>query len=248
MFNRAPYYHGSVRKAVVAFGKMFDGIQIERQDSNGVVQQTIEVPVSYGNREKWLARINEDPNFDKRILVTLPRIGFELAGFQYDPSRKLNTLIKVEADVSSSNGTINSSYAPVPYNLDFIVYVVTKTQDDALRIIEQILPFFTPGYTLVVNLIPELNVVQNIPVVLNNVNLSDSFDGSFETRREIIFTLQFTMKIELFGPIPGSDVILHVAAKVGSEPNTFQEVINVDVVSGNSSSFVSTTKITPIVK
>lgn len=247
MFNRAPYYHGSVRKSVVAFGKMFDGIQIEREDSAGVVQQTIKVPVSYGNREKWLSRINEDPNLNQRILYTVPRIGFELAGMQYDPSRKLNTLIQVQADYADASGVISSSYAPVPYNLDFIVYVVAKTQDDALRITEQILPFFTPGYTLVLNLIPELDVIQNIPVVLTGMNLSDSFDGSFETRREIMFTLNFTMKIELFGPIPGSNVILHVDVKLGDSPGVYDNEYNLDVVSGTKDSYVSTETWTDLV-
>jgi hypothetical protein len=228
-----PFYHGITRKIIIGFGDLFSKITIERYNNSGVIEQTIPVPVSYGNREKWYARLTEEPNFDKKVAITLPRIGFELVGISYDPERKLNKLTKLKTcGATSTGGVAASAFVPVPYNIDFNVYVHTKTQDDGLRIIEQILPFFTPSYTLSVNTYPELDIVQDVPFNLNSVNLNDSFDGPVETRREIIWTLSFTAKTEYMGPIKkntSNEVILHTKVKIDAGGASGREV-DVDVV------------------
>jgi hypothetical protein len=234
-----PFYHGVTRKIIIAFGDLFGNITIERCNNAGIVEQTIPVPVSYGNREKWYVRLTEEPNFDKKVAITLPRIGFEMLGISYDPERKLNKLTTLRTCGVNSMGEVNKAFAPVPYNVDFNVYVYTKTQDDGLRIIEQIIPFFTPSYTLSVNTYPDLNIVQDIPFNLNSVNLSDSFDGPTETRREIIWTLSFTAKAEYMGPIKKNDpaeVILHTRVKIDPSGETGRQ-INTDVVGDPANDF-----------
>jgi hypothetical protein len=239
MLSKQPYYHGTIRKCLVAFGALFTNIQIERTDKEGVVQKVIEVPISYGNKEKWLARINEDPNLDKRVLVSLPRIGFELTDFQYDGSRKLNKMGQLRSDDPSAVGTVATMYTPVPWNLGFNVYILTKTQDDALRIIEQILPFFTPGYTVTINAVPDMGIKQDIPVILNGVSYEDNAtDGPMEERREIKYTLSFTMKAELWGPKSDSNIILHTRTKLGTVKNLYERQHNSDVVGDPEGEYV----------
>lgn len=234
MLSKQPYYHSTIRKCLVAFGALFTNIQIERTDKEGNVQKIIEVPISYGNKEKWLARINEDPNLDKRVLVSLPRIGFELTDFAYDGSRKLNKMTQMtqlKSDDPNAVGAVATMYTPVPWNLGFSVYIMTKTQDDALRIIEQILPFFTPGYTVTINAVPEMGIKQDIPVVLNGVSYEDNAaEGTMEERREIKYVLGFTMKAELWGPVSDSNIILHTRTKLGTIRDYYERQHDSDVI------------------
>ena len=224
MFGPA-YYHGVTRKVIVAFGNLFSGITLDRVNKAGVIEQKIKVPVSYGNREKWYSRLQEEPNLENRVAVSLPRIGLEFLGMQYDPSRKINKLTQMRQCGITPEGEIAKAFAPVPYNLNFNVYIVTKTQDDALRIIEQIVPYFTPQYAVTIELFPDLKINQNIPFNLNDVSLSDPFDGPIENRREIIYTLNFTAKVEYLGPIDMSnDVILTTRAKVDPTGEIGREV------------------------
>jgi hypothetical protein len=138
-----------------------------------------------------------------------------LVGMEYDPTRKLNKLTQLRSCTDTSIGNAVTAYAPVPYNINFMVYVMTKTQDDALQIVEQIIPYFTPQYVVTVNLIPQLGIVQDIPFTLNGVDINDSFEGPVENRREIVYTLSFTAKTEFLGPInTGSNVILQTRADV----------------------------------
>lgn len=229
MLSEKNFYHGTIRKCLVAFGALFTNIQIERTDKQGVVQKVIEVPISYGKKEKWLARIQEDPNLDKHVLISLPRIGFELENFVYDGTRKLNRMTQLSSDSPDSTGTVATMYTPVPWNLGFSVYIYTKTQDDALRILEQVLPFFTPSYTVTINAVPEMGIKQDIPVVLNGVAYSDNADeGGFDQRREILYTLNFTMKAELWGPVEQADVILHTRTQLGTVQGFYERQHNSD--------------------
>ncbi len=227
-----PYYHGITRKLIVAVGNLLSGIKIERKNSSNIVEQIIDVPISYGNKEKWLQKLTEDPNLDKRVMITLPRIGFEMVGMEYDPSRKLNKITQFRSCQIGSNGNVPFSYAPVPYNINFMVYVMTKTQDDALQIVEQILPFFSPQYIITVNLIPDLGIVQDIPFNLNSVDINDTFEGPMETRREIVYTLSFTAKTEFMGPINKDDakVILHTKVRIDPETGEIARQVDTDVV------------------
>jgi hypothetical protein len=222
MLNGNVYYHGSIRKAIVAFGRLFSDIYIDRKQGdsvNGTTIQRLQIPVSYAPKEKWLVRIDEQPDIENNtIMINLPRMSFEINGYAYDSSRKLNKMQQIKSD--QSNSTKPTIYTPVPYNLDLSLYIVTKTQEDGLQIIEQILPTFTPEYTLQINMIPELGITMDVPVILNSVSVVDEFDGSFTDRRYVTHTLNFEMKLNIYGPISGQGIITQVNANVGQNEIT----------------------------
>lgn len=217
MLNNNIFYHGLIRKTVVSFGRLFSDIKIQRQTSEGVIDQTITVPLSYAPKEKWLVRIDSDPNLNNNTYTTLPRMSFEITGYTYDATRKVNKMNKITCEQSTGN-IRKSMYTPVPYNIDISLYVLTKTQEDAMQIIEQILPTFTPEYTLSINAVPEMQVVQDIPIVLNSISVQDDYDGDFETRRFVTHTLNFTAKINLYGYVSNQGIIKDVIVNL-SEPN-----------------------------
>ena len=202
------FYHETMRKVVVAFGTMFNNIQLVRTNNAGEVTQTMKVPLAYGPKNKWLARLREDPNQTKKVAVTLPRIGFEINNISYDAPRKLNSIQKFKKVNSSSDGkSMSQQYMPVPYNMDFELFVMAKNSDDALQIVEQILPFFQPDYTVTLNDNSTMGTTRDVPIVLTNVGYEDSYEGDFVTRRSIIYTLSFTAKFYLYGPVTDQKVI-----------------------------------------
>ena len=215
MLNNPPYYHGIIKKAIVAFGRMFSEIQIERMDETGAVIQTINVPIAYGPKEKWLVRLEQDPSLDNNVNTILPRMAFEITGYSYDASRKVNKMTKV---ASYDQTTLKTQFSPVPYNLDIELSLLTKTTEDALAVVEQILPVFTPDYTLSINAIPDLNIVNDVPIILNGVSFQDSYDGDFQSRREIVYTFNFTMKVNIFGSITSSGVIKKANITLPNQP------------------------------
>lgn len=213
------FYHGIIRKSIVAFGSLFSNIQIERQlkDGTETVEQTVKVPVAYAPKEKWLVRLEQDPTLENQVYTTLPRISFEITGISYDPARKLNRMTQIACYTTASGSTPDSykrMYAPVPYNIDISLYVLTKTQEDAMQIVEQILPYFTPEFTLSIRAVPELNVVTDVPIILNSVSAQDDYDGDFQTRRFVTYTLTFQMKVNLFGPVDSGGPIKKVLAQI----------------------------------
>jgi hypothetical protein len=216
MLNGQTFYHQIMRKSIVAFGNMFSDIKIERQNkTNGEVAQTIEVPLAYAPKEKWLVRVDSDPNLNNNTYTVLPRMSFEITGMNYDPSRKVSRMNKIALN---TDNRMKYQFSPVPYNIEISLYVLTKTQEDAMAIVEQILPIFTPEYNLSVMLVPEMGLSQDIPVVLNNVSVQDDYDGDFQTRRFVTYTLNFTMKVNMFGPIAGQSDIRKVISNV-LQPN-----------------------------
>lgn len=215
MLNNPPYYFGIIKKAIVAFGRMFSEIQIERMDETGAVIQTINVPIAYGPKEKWLVRLEQDPSLDNNVNTILPRMSFEITGYSYDASRKVNKMTKV---ASYDQTTLKTQFSPVPYNLDIELSLLTKTTEDALAVVEQILPVFTPDYTLSINAIPDLNIANDVPIILNGVSFQDSYDGDFQSRREIIYTFNFTMKVNIFGSITSSGVIKKANITLPNQP------------------------------
>lgn len=215
MLNNPPYYHGIIKKAIVAFGRMFSEIQIERMDETGAVIQTINVPIAYGPKEKWLVRLEQDPSLDNNVNTILPRMAFEITGYSYDASRKVNKMTKV---ASYDQTTLKTQFSPVPYNLDIELSLLTKTTEDALAVVEQILPVFTPDYTLSINAIPDLNIANDVPIILNGVSFQDSYDGDFQSRREIIYTFNFTMKVNIFGSITSSGIIKKANITLPNQP------------------------------
>jgi len=205
MLHNAPFYYGSIRNAIVAFGTMFSDIKIERRNNDGVLIQTVLVPIAYSGKEKWVTRIEGDPELTKQTQTVLPRLAFEMEDFTYDSSRKVGRMNTVS--VMNSDSTAEIQYSPVPYNVNIALYLLTKTTEDALAVAEQVLPFFTPEYTVYVDSIPELGIVNQVPVLLNNVDCQDEYDGDFLTSRKITYTFNFTMKLNIYGPIKTKDVI-----------------------------------------
>jgi len=193
------FYHNTIRRYVILFGTLFNDIHINRVDTEGGVTQTIKVPISYGPKEKMLARLDADPNLNRPAIV-LPRMSFELTDLNYGPTRKLNTIGKIVAANPNDANAAKYQYTPVPYDLNFILSIAVKNADDGTRILEQILPFFTPNWNSTVDLIPELGIKLDVPIVLNAVSSEDSYEGDFEARRSIVWTLSFTMKGYIFGP------------------------------------------------
>ena len=201
------FYHSVIRKYVAVFGTLFNEVYVNRYDSGSDMYETIKVPITYGPKEKVLARVTQDPNLDRMPAITLPRMSFEMTSLNYATSRKLNTLgRRVKKDVDSPND-LKYQYNPVPYDLSFTLNIITKHADEGANIVEQILPFFTPEWTTTVEIIPEMNHVVDIPVVLDRVVCNDEYEGDFLNRRAVIWTLDFTMKAYMFGPVRKQGVI-----------------------------------------
>lgn len=214
MLNQTYQYNGIIKKAIVCFGKLFSDITIQRTDSLGAVSQTIKVPLAYAAKEKYLVRVDSDAKLENNTQVSLPRLSFEINGYSYDPVRKANKMNKIAC---VSTGTGKSLYSPVPYNLDVSLYLLTKTIEDALCVVEQILPIFTPDYTLSINAVPDMNIVNDVPIILNGISVEDDYEGDFQTRRSIIHTFNFTMKVNIFGHKTTSGIITQVHSKVGED-------------------------------
>ena len=201
------FYHETIRKVIVAFGTMFNNVQLVRKDNDGNIIQTMKVPLAYGPRQKFLVRLNEDADLSKAVAVTLPRIGFEIQNLSYDPARKLNRVQKYKKIKTGRSNKLETQFMPVPYNLSVQLYVMAKQSDDALQIVEQILPFFQPDYTLTINDMADMGIKRDVPIVLNSISYEDNYQGDFETRRALIYTLDFTAKFYLYGPVTSSSVI-----------------------------------------
>ena len=211
MLNIPPFYHGLTRKVIVSFGSLFSNIKIQREKNDGTIGQTLVVPLTYAPKEKWLVRIEQDPGLEKHTYITLPRMSFEITSMAYDASRKTNRMNKITANNSDTTpNSVNQAYSPVPYNFDISLYIISKTQEDCLQIVEQILPFFTPEFTLSINAVPELDLTMDIPIILNSVNIEDNYDGTFQERRFVTYTLTFTVKSNFYGPVTNGGPITTV--------------------------------------
>ena len=201
------FYHETIRNIVIAFGTMFNDIQLVRKDNSGTITQTMKVPLAYGPREKFLVRLREDADLTKQVAITLPRIGFEIQNLSYDSARKMSRVQRFKKVKGANTKQLDTQYMPVPYNLEFELYVMAKQSDDALQIVEQILPYFQPDYALTINDMADMGITRDIPIVLGNIGYEDSYDGDFTTRRALIYTLSFTTKFYLYGPVTSAKVI-----------------------------------------
>lgn len=218
MLNGNVYYHGLIRKTIVAFGRLFSDIRIPRYDNEGSIEQTIAVPLAYAPKEKWIVRIESDPNLTQHTYTTLPRMSFEITGYTYDSQRKLGRMNKLVC-VQSGGETRKEVFTPVPYNLDISLYALTKTTEDGLAIVEQILPTFTPEYTLAINTMTDIPVVTDVPIILNSVTVQDDYDGDFNMRRFVTHTFNFTLKMNVFGAIADQSVINDVTSNIETQDN-----------------------------
>ena len=211
------YYHEIVRKTIVSFGTLFNQIAIRHDDSAGNTYTEMKVPLAYGPSQKFLARLEQQADLNKPVQITLPRMSFEMNGISYDPTRKVG----VTQTFKASDGTnMKKVYMPVPYNIAFELNILTKLNDDALQIVEQILPYFQPSFNLTVDLVKEIGEKRDIPIVLDTINFQDDYEGDFSTRRALIYTLSFTAKTYLFGPVAESSEGLIKKVQVDYYANT----------------------------
>ena len=221
------FYHETLRRYVVVFGTMFNDITLWRKDGVGEVAK-FKVPIAYGPKEKFLQRLNQDPDLNRRAAIQLPRMSFEMTSFNYDGSRKLNTIGRSLGRDPNNANQYRSVFNPVPYNIGFELSVFVKNVEDGLMIVEQILPYFTPEWTNTVRLVDDPVVERDVPLVLNSVSQTDTYEGSFEERKVLIWTLNFTMQGYLFGPAVNKKLIkfsrANLSTKVNGDP---QVAINV---------------------
>lgn len=229
------FYHQLTRKMVVIFGNLFNNIELVKTNStNSTEIERIKVPIKYGQKEKYVVRLEEDPTLNRETQITLPVMSFEITSISYDESRKLNTLHKsARANTSTAYAT---QYMGVPYNIGFDLNIYARNIEDANQIVEQILPYFTPSYTVTVSVIPELSFTKDIPIVLNSVNSTVQHEGNYDTVRYVNWTLSFTMKTHYFGPVQSSKIIRKVITNIYNDPSLalgYVVRINTGAGSGN---------------
>tara|TARA_B100000579_G_scaffold60991_2_gene44501 strand:- start:444 stop:1241 length:798 start_codon:yes stop_codon:yes gene_type:complete len=200
------FYNQAVRKTVVAFGTLFNNIELKKT-VDGQVIETEKVPLAYGPKQKFLYRLQGNPTDGRKVAITLPRIYFEMTGIDYDAARKTPATQKYKTVINDNGKEVRTQFVPVPYNISFEVGILCKSQDDGLQILEQILPFFQPSFSMSLKFIPDMNEVRDIAVVLNSVDFDDDWEDDFSTRRSITYSMQFTAKSYIYGPYTKADVI-----------------------------------------
>jgi T4-like virus Myoviridae tail sheath stabiliser len=220
-------YNRIIRKIVVGFGNLFNDITLVRFNPDNSEAERFLVPIAYATKEFYVRRLEEDYNADKKIQMALPRMSFEMSGLSYDSSRKLNTNIKNFG--LNNNGDLISQYNPVPYNFDFNLYLYVRNVEDGTQIIEHIIPYFTPDYTIKLNLIPELGIIKEVPIILNSTSSDITFEGNRDSEtRTIIWTLNFTVKGFIFGNVSETGSIIKT-----SITNIYNDISPDDIVAFN---------------
>lgn len=244
MFGQT-FGHGTLRKYVIFFGTLFNNLWIKRYNGATLVQ-TFKVPLNYGPRDKFLARLEGDPNLNRPIALQLPRMSFEMVGLYYDSTRKFSTINRIQSANTTNPNSANYQYSPVPYNIEFELSIMVKNAEDGTYIVEQILPYFTPEWTATLNINPDLQLKYDVPLILESINQQDTYEGNFAQRRAIIWTLRFTMKGYLFGPTKssgsGSKLIKEVDVNfivppigmsvTDATPNTTNDIVTIDIQPG----------------
>ena len=195
------FYNEILRRTVIAFGSLFNGIEIKHTDSSDNIVSVIKVPLAYGPTQKFLARLDQSADLSKKVQITLPRMSFEFTGLTYDSTRKVTTTQTFTTKDATNGAETKKAFMPVPYNMQFELSIMSKLNDDCLQIVEQILPYFQPAYTLTVDLVESINEKRDIPIVLENITMQDDYEGDFTSRRVLVYTLRFTAKTYLFGPV-----------------------------------------------
>ena len=216
------FYNEILRKTIISFGTLFNGITIKQDGS------TVKVPLAYGPTQKFLARLEQAPNLSQATQISLPRMSFEFTGLTYDSSRKVTTTQTIAVKNPDDGTDIKKVFMPVPYNMQFELAIMCKLNDDALQIVEQILPYFQPQYNLTINLVSLINEKKDVPVVLENITMDDQYEGDFTSRRVLLYTLRFTAKTYLFGPVTSAskDIIKTASVRylAGGSQSTQRDV------------------------
>lgn len=225
-------YHRTIRKVIVAFGNLFNEVKLSRYDNNGVELENFLVPIVYGGKEKYVSRLEGDPELDKKVQITLPIMSFEMTNMSYDPARKLNTNKKITA-YSGQSGSTLAVYNPVPFDFDFSVFAYVRNIEDGAQLMEKILPYFTPDYTVNVNLVPEMGIVKQLPIILKNVSNEVDYEGSYDSKvRSIIWTLTFTVKGYLYGAIKEPKIIKTAITNILDDDSLLNNTITTTVAAG----------------
>jgi hypothetical protein len=218
------FYFEIFRKTIIGFGTLFNNIWIKQRNKSGEIVSEIKVPIEYGPTQKFLARLEQSPDdLNNPVRITLPRISFEVTGFNYDPDRKGAITQTFIAPVKTDKSVLKRTYLPVPYNLGIDLNIMTLHNDDMWQILEQILPYFQPSFTITIELLNEIGEKRDIPFVLNSINVEDNYEGNFEDRRVLIGTLSFTAKTYLFGPSSqsvGGEIINKVTINLKSNDSS----------------------------
>ena len=203
------FYHQTIRKYVALFGTLFNDINIEKKNSSGVVVSRQKVPIAYGPKQKFLSRINQDASLTRQVAIQLPRLAFEMTGMNYDPVRKLNSVgALTHKETINGNRNIKKMFNPSPYLFDFSLYAFVENAEDGTQILEQILPFFTPEFNVSVNILTDMGIKLDIPIVIAGATSEDSYEGEFSSRRTIIWTMNFTLKGFIYPDIKSSQSII----------------------------------------
>ena len=203
------FYHQTIRKYVALFGTLFNDINIEKKDSGGNVLSRQKVPISYGPKQKFLIRLREDPSLDRQVAIQLPRLAFEMSGIAYDPIRKLNTIgTLTHKETINGERNIKKMFNPSPYILDFSLYAFVENAEDGTQILEQVLPFFTPEFNVSVNILTDMGIKLDIPIVLQSATSEDSYEGEFSARRTIVWTINFMLKGFIYPDIKSGQSII----------------------------------------
>ena len=214
------FYHEIMRRTIISFGSIFNNVNIQHTNSDDSVVSTTKVPLAYGPTQKFLARIEQQPDLNKPVSISLPRMSFEFTGLEYDTTRKVGATQTFVTTVKTDKKDVRKVYMPVPYNMQFELSVMTLLNDDALQIVEQILPYFQPNYTITVDLVDTIGEKKDIPITLDQVGFEDNYEGDYTSRRVLLYTLSFTAKTYLFGPVPSTpkDLIKKLSLIHISEP------------------------------
>ena len=232
MLGNANFYNRTIRKIVVAFGTVFNDIYVVRYTKDGLTaKETFKVPLNWGAKEKYITRITSDPSLTKSIATTVPRISFEMTGMSYDSSRKLPTTVR---NFSANNATtVNAQYVPVPYNFDFSLSIYVRNTEDGTQILEQILPFFTPDFSVTVDFIPLMDPKYDMPIILNSVSNETTYEGDMMETRMIIWNLEFTAKSHIWPPVKTGKIINTANTNLFIQPNSLlEQQVFVDFANG----------------
>lgn len=236
------FYNQTTRRYVAIFGTLFNNIIIDRKDNSGTVIQAMKVPLNYGPMERFLARIEQDPDLTAPA-IRLPRMSFEMVSMTYDPERKLTPMLYSVKGIPTNDSSVKTQLTPAPYDLDFQLNIMVKYAEDGTKIIEQILPYFKPEFTVTAKLIDGMDVNVDIPIVLNSVSVEDTYEGSYEDRRAIIWTLNFTLKGYYYGPVLQRKIIKFANTNIYSSMTATDPVANILVRPGLTANGQPTTDI-----
>ena len=232
MLGNNPFYYRTIRNMVVAFGTIFKDITLVRyaKDTYDEINR-LNVPLKYAGKEDFLTRLAENFDLHKQTQINLPVMTFEMTNIEYDPSRKLSSFLKSGSGISPTQA--NSQYQGVPYNLQFELNIYVRNVEDGTQIVEQILPFFNPDYTLSMMFVESMNISREVPIILEDIKYENKYEGPAETTvRTLVWTLTFKMKTYFFGPVSQANIIKTVSANVSGMPGTPSDPITITTGAG----------------